>query len=284
MRASLLPFSHQGEFEQHISGDIALAARQYWYATGDKAWLAAIGYPITKGVAEFYAKRAALRPAQRGYKVSAAAAAGAAAAYDINGVMGPDEYAFPVNNSAYTNAAAIIALSFATEAATVLGKTADPAWATVAAGLSLEVAPDVPNHPELKGGYHPEYKGFPKNPKNPKVKQGDTILLSYPLGASARAARFGLFLAAFHPRVFHCLLLRRRSRCLVRVCVCLCVCARGVCANHRVPPPPLCLPAGVNMSTTLLRNDLTFYDPITDPNVCASSTLCCLFSLAWVFT
>jgi trehalose/maltose hydrolase-like predicted phosphorylase len=36
--------------------------------------------------------------------------------------MGPDEYAFPVNNSAYTNAAAIIALSFATEAAGVLGE------------------------------------------------------------------------------------------------------------------------------------------------------------------
>ena len=31
-------------------------------------------------------------------------------------VMGPDEYAYPVNNSAYTNAAATIALLFAAEA------------------------------------------------------------------------------------------------------------------------------------------------------------------------
>ena len=31
-------------------------------------------------------------------------------------VMGPDEFAFPVNNSAYTNAVINIALSFATEA------------------------------------------------------------------------------------------------------------------------------------------------------------------------
>ena len=70
-------------------------------------------------------------------------------------------------------------------------------------GTSLLVADTVPNHPELKGGYHPEYEGFPKVPQHPKVKQGDTILLSYPLG--------------------------------------------------------------VNMTTELLSNDLTFYDPITDP-------------------
>ena len=54
--------------------------------------------------------------------------------------MGPDEYAFPVNNSAYTNAAAAIALNFATEAAGVLGKRADPSWATVANGLALKIS------------------------------------------------------------------------------------------------------------------------------------------------
>ena len=36
--------------------------------------------------------------------------------------------------------------------------------------------------PDLEGGYHPEYQGFPKNPTKPVVKQADTILLSYPLG------------------------------------------------------------------------------------------------------
>ena len=57
-----------------------------------------------------------------------------------------------MNNSAYTNAAATIALSFATEAAGVLGKTPDATWAEVAAGLKLEVSPTVPNHPELQVG------------------------------------------------------------------------------------------------------------------------------------
>jgi trehalose/maltose hydrolase-like predicted phosphorylase len=137
-----------GEFEEHISGDIVLAARQYWYATGDKAWLATIGYPMAKGVAEFYAKRAV----PRSYTVSTKGTEGL---YDINSVMGPDEYAFPVNNSAYTNAAATIGLNFATEAAGVLGKKANPLWATVAKGLTLKVVDTVPGHPELKGGYHP---------------------------------------------------------------------------------------------------------------------------------
>jgi trehalose/maltose hydrolase-like predicted phosphorylase len=137
-----------GEFEQHISGDIVLAARQYWYATADKEWLEEIGFPLAKGVAEFYAKRVT----PRAYTVTTRGNT----QYDLNDVMGPDEYAFPVNNSAYTNAAAAIALNFATEAAGVLGKHADPTWATVAEGLALTVSDDIPLHPELKGGYHPE--------------------------------------------------------------------------------------------------------------------------------
>ena len=128
-----------------------LAARQYWYATADKDWLGAIGFPLAKGVAEFYAKRATPRP----YTVTTE---GKAPVYDLNDVMGPDEYAFPVNNSAYTNAAAALALNFATEAAGVLGKRADPVWTTVADGLALKVSDDIPLHPELKGGYHPECK------------------------------------------------------------------------------------------------------------------------------
>ena len=73
-------------------------------------------------------------------------------------------------NSRYTNAAAAIALNFATEAAGVLGKTADPAWMEVADGLALKVSDDIPLHPELTGGYHPEYDGFPKNAnKKPSV-------------------------------------------------------------------------------------------------------------------
>lgn len=158
-----------GEYEQHISGDIALAVRQYYYASGDKDWLRSRGFPLVKGIADFYAKRAV--PNNESGR------------YDINIVMGPDEYAYPVNNSAYTNAVATIALDFATEAAGVLWQQADPLWSTVASGLrTLLVNETVPNRPDLQGGYHPEYQGFPKDPSNPKVKQADTVMLSFPLG------------------------------------------------------------------------------------------------------
>jgi trehalose/maltose hydrolase-like predicted phosphorylase len=97
-----------GKYEQHISGDIALAARQYWYTTNDKDWLREVGFPLANGTASFYAARLEAK-------------AGNKSAFDYNAVMGPDEYAYPVNNSAYTNAAAQISLNFAAEAAAELG-------------------------------------------------------------------------------------------------------------------------------------------------------------------
>ena len=57
--------------------------------------------------------------------------------------MGPDEYAYPVNNSAYTNTVVKIALAFAVEAAAVLGETAPPEWAAVAAGLIVPFEPEA---------------------------------------------------------------------------------------------------------------------------------------------
>ena len=34
---------------QHITGDIALAARQYWYTSGDQDWLRNVGFPLANG-------------------------------------------------------------------------------------------------------------------------------------------------------------------------------------------------------------------------------------------
>ena len=100
-----------------ISGDIALAARQYWYASGDKAWLEAIGFPLAKGVAEFYAKRAA----SRSYRVTTAKPTGGAS-YDINDVMGPDECTIPVPRHPWAPSP----LPIHSSCATVLAAPRDP--------------------------------------------------------------------------------------------------------------------------------------------------------------
>eukprot|EP00756_Hemistasia_phaeocysticola_P051172 Hpha_TRINITY_DN26354_c0_g1::TRINITY_DN26354_c0_g1_i1::g.9347::m.9347 len=178
-----------GEYEQHVSGDVALAARQYWYASGDNEWLAAVGLPLVRGIADFYARRVQ---------------AGAGGRYEYNSVMGPDEYNWPVNNSAYTNAVARVTLEFATEAAAALGVAPDPLWAEVAAGLSIPFSADVPGRSDLTGGYHPEYDGFvPKKTilKPHPVKQADTIMLSYPigLGTGGDAAPFRNDLSVYDP-------------------------------------------------------------------------------------
>jgi len=150
------------KYEQHITADIAFAVRQYYYQTGDQAWLKEIGWPLLSGIADFYAAR--VEPANGG-------------GFDLNMVMGPDEFAWPVNNSAYTNAVVRIALEFAVDVGQLLRLPTKAAWADVAAGLKIPFEPTVPNHPELKGGYHPEYDNFPAK----TVKQADTVMLNFPL-------------------------------------------------------------------------------------------------------
>jgi trehalose/maltose hydrolase-like predicted phosphorylase len=74
-----------GLYEQHITGDISLAVRQLWYASADRAWLRDVGFPLANGSASFYAARVTRR----------AASSAGEEAFGIDGVMGPDEYAYP---------------------------------------------------------------------------------------------------------------------------------------------------------------------------------------------
>ena len=158
-------------YEQHVSGDIALAVRQYWYATHDRDWLASTGWPLVKGVASFYAARVV---------------EGTGGRYSFPEVMGPDEFHSQVNNSAYTNAVCKLVLAFGVEAAAVLNKTVPPSWGMIAAdsGLQIPLSATVPNMPRATGGYHPEYDGF----NGGVVKQADTIMLSFPLGVEMKPA------------------------------------------------------------------------------------------------
>ena len=74
-----------GQYEQHITGDIVFAVRQYYDLGGfqDAAWVKAVAWPIVNGSAVFWASRVALVDGQ----------------YVIDGVIPPDEYAVGVNNS-----------------------------------------------------------------------------------------------------------------------------------------------------------------------------------------
>jgi trehalose/maltose hydrolase-like predicted phosphorylase len=141
-----------GTLEQHISADVALAQWQYFLATGDRQWLAQEAWPVISQVADFWASRAV--HTLRGY--------------EILGVMPPDEYNFPVNDSTYTNVAVETAVKDAADAARVLGKSVPTSWMSFANGVY------VPFDPAL--GIHPEYDGYDGR----AIKQADTIMLTYP--------------------------------------------------------------------------------------------------------
>ena len=127
--------------EQHVTGDVAINAWQYYAATGDKQWLRDRGMPLLEAIAQFHVSRVtARRPAIKASNTSTTATTGtasfaphavadAATIYDINGVLPVDEWCVGsgcgcespgVNNDAQMNAAAKLSLRFAAEAATEL--------------------------------------------------------------------------------------------------------------------------------------------------------------------
>ncbi|MFD4409223.1 MULTISPECIES: discoidin domain-containing protein [unclassified Streptomyces] len=140
--------------QNHLQGDIALAAWQYYLATGDRDWLRTHGRPLLNGLAEYWISRVTKNPD---------------GTYSIKGVAGPDEYSNGVDDGVYTNGAAATALRAATRAAVVLGAPADPHWAAVAGRLRM------PYDPKRK--LFLQYAGYGGS----LIKQADAVLLVYPL-------------------------------------------------------------------------------------------------------
>ena len=146
--------------EVHINGDISFALWQFWRATQDDSsgWLEATAWPLLNGIATFWMSKLALdNPG-----------APPAAPLHLLNVIPPDEYADHCNNSAYTNAGAILTLQYAAAVGTLLGKPP----ATLAAWLDAAARIVIP----FNGTYHPEFDGY----SGQQVKQADVILLGFP--------------------------------------------------------------------------------------------------------
>ncbi|MFD3983322.1 glycosyl hydrolase family 65 protein [Streptomyces griseus] len=140
--------------QNHLQGDVSLAVWQFYLATGDRDWLAARGWPLLRGIAEFWESRAT---------------ANADGSYSVNDVAGPDEYSNGVDDGVFTNAVAATALRHATRAARLLGERPPAAWNEVADGLR------IPYDAERK--VFLQYAGY----NGSTIKQADTVLLTYPL-------------------------------------------------------------------------------------------------------
>ena len=78
-----------GDIEHHISADVAYAVHQYWRVTGDDDFMRDYGAEVVLDTARFWGSRVEWHPEMQ--------------RYEINDVIGPDEYHDHVNNNAFTN-------------------------------------------------------------------------------------------------------------------------------------------------------------------------------------
>nr|WP_093896893.1 discoidin domain-containing protein [Streptomyces sp. Ncost-T10-10d] len=162
--------------QNHLQGDISLAVWQYYLATGDRDWLAGHGWPLLRGIADFWASRAT---------------ANGDGSYSVKNVAGPDEYSNGVTDGVFTNAVAATSLRNATRAAQLLGHPAPAEWTRVADGLR------IPYDPERK--LFLQYAGY----NGSTIKQADAVLLIYPLEwpmePGARASTLDYYAARTDP-------------------------------------------------------------------------------------
>ncbi|GAA4841087.1 glycoside hydrolase family 65 protein [Saccharopolyspora rosea] len=140
--------------QNHLQSDVALAAWQYYLATGDRQWLRDHGWPVLRAVAQYWAGRVTANPD---------------GSYSIRDVAGPDEYSNGVNDGVFTNAGAATALRRATEVARLVGDQAPPEWNRIADRLRIPFDPQQQVFLQYDG-----YRGG-------TIKQADTVLLQYPL-------------------------------------------------------------------------------------------------------
>ncbi|NNM23757.1 MAG: glycoside hydrolase family 65 protein [Flavobacteriaceae bacterium] len=142
-----------GPFQQHISATVGWAFWKYYQVTGDKEWLANRGYPVLKEVADFWSSRVERNGPGN---------------YEINNVIGANEWEENIDNNAFTNGMVKTVLEYSSLAAEALGKSPNPDWRHVAENIPILKFPDGTTKE------NESYSGV-------MIKQADVNLLSYPL-------------------------------------------------------------------------------------------------------
>lgn len=162
-----------GPFQQHITATVGWAFWKYYQVTRDKEWLATRGYPVLKEVAKFWSSRVERKgPGQ----------------YEINNVIGANEWEENIDNNAFTNGMVKTVMEYATLAAEALGQTPDPDWRNVAANIPILKFPDGTTRENAT------YDGV-------EIKQGDVNLLAYPLKVVTKEEDIRKDLAYYEPRL-----------------------------------------------------------------------------------
>jgi trehalose/maltose hydrolase-like predicted phosphorylase len=161
-----------GPFQHHITGCVGWAFWKYYEVTKDKIWLRDRGWPVLKEVADFWASRVERNGPGK---------------YDINNVIGANEWEENIDNNAFTNAMAKTVLAYASQAAREMGLTPNPDWQHVADNIPiLKFADGVTRE-------NATYNGV-------TIKQADVNLLAYPLNTIADPKQIQKDLDYYLPR------------------------------------------------------------------------------------
>ncbi|MDW3197305.1 MAG: glycoside hydrolase family 65 protein [Cytophagales bacterium] len=162
-----------GPFQQHITATVGWAFWKYYQVTKDKEWLATRGYPVLKEVAKFWSSRVERNGEGR---------------YEINNVIGANEWEENIDNNAFTNGMVKTVMEYASLAAETLGHTPDPDWRHVAANIPILKFPDGTTRENAT------YNGV-------EIKQGDVNLLAYPLKVITEEEDIRKDLKYYEPRL-----------------------------------------------------------------------------------
>ncbi|OIW27858.1 glycoside hydrolase family 65 protein [Coniochaeta ligniaria NRRL 30616] len=144
-------------YQYHLNTDIALAHWQYFLQTNNLAWLAEKGWPVIKSVADMFAAY-----------VSYNASSGQYATIQLGE---PDEFAYNINNGAFTNVAIKQLLgTWAPSAAKHLGLQVPQNWTDIAKNMYIPYSQDEEIIIEFDG-----------MDGTWEVKQASVGLINYPL-------------------------------------------------------------------------------------------------------
>lgn len=165
--------------ENHISADIPLSMRKFYYASGNTTWLRGV-WPLLNETCRFWECRFqrvdAVGPAPPPGYASGCGWKDGTGNWSVFKVMTPDESRGVINASAYTNAAAAQTLAWCGEAAAVLGLSAalPPIWGEMSASPYLPLSDAL-----FAGGtVHVQNEGY----AGQTINQADVALMQYPLG------------------------------------------------------------------------------------------------------
>jgi protein-glucosylgalactosylhydroxylysine glucosidase len=162
-----------GPFQHHITGCVGWAFWKYFQVTKDKLWLQQRGYPVLKEVADFWASRVERKGPGK---------------YEINNVIGANEWQENIDNNAFTNGMAITALRYAIQAANELGIPPNPDWDHVARNIPILKFADGTTRENAT------YDGV-------DIKQADVNLLAYPLDIVTERSQLEKDLKFYEPRM-----------------------------------------------------------------------------------